>query len=340
MRALELEWNRVKKLPHNMRLESVYFGGGTPSLLNIFYLKEIVSWIKKEPFFDPRAEISIEANPEKLNLDKLHEFLKIGINRISIGVQSFNEKELKILSRQHDATLAMKSVEMSHKAGFESISIDLMYEIPDQSLKSWIKTVDTAMKLPITHLSLYNLVFEKQSVFYKKRESLKKKVPAEEIGRKMYDYAIDACEKNKLEQYEISAFAKPGFASKHNSGYWTARPFLGLGPAAFSYWEKRRYRNIANLIRYQKALNQGKSCIDFQEKLSNDDRKKELLAIALRLKKGLDLKSFEKKFGELSQETYKCLDRLKKIGWLEGEMNLKLSEEGFRFYDSVATELI
>lgn len=323
-----------------MQLVSVYFGGGTPSLLDLENFKRIFSWIKEKYSLSDSCEISIEANPEELEISTLKAYLKLGINRISLGVQSFCDSELNILKRGHSAKEAIDAVYTCKKAGFQSISIDLMYELPRQSLKSWEKSLQIAVKLPISHVSLYNLVFEKHTAFFKERKTLKALVPNDETGRQMYDLALEYFHLNGLEQYEISAFAKAGFHSKHNIGYWTGRPFLGLGPASFSYWKKKRYKNIANLIRYRKALENGHHAIDFQERLNIEDQKKELLTLSLRLKSGICLKEFEQNFGKLSKDTLQSIEKLQALGLLVHNEHLALSQEGLRFYDSVASELI
>src|SRR5690606_28580781 len=154
--------------------------------------------------------------------------------------------------------------------GINNITIDLMYDLPGQNLEQWQKTLNAATKLPITHLSLYNLTFEPHTVFYKFRETLQSKVPHPETSKEMYVNAINALEKCGLKQYEISAFAKSGYKSRHNSGYWKGHPFLGFGPSAFSYWDQKRFRNVANLSHYNRALNQNKDPVDFEELLSPD----------------------------------------------------------------------
>jgi oxygen-independent coproporphyrinogen-3 oxidase len=194
---------------------------------------------------------------------------------------------------------------------------------------------------PITHLSLYNLTIEPHTVFFKYREDIERKLPSHDVSQRMYEMAIEFIPQYGLNQYEISAFAKPGFHSRHNVGYWIARPFIGFGPSAFSYWEEKRFRNVANLNRYCRALEEGKSPIDFEEKLTKDAGQRELLVIQLRLLEGLDLIHFQKRHGELDEITQDDLKRLSQEGLIENHGKvIRLTKRGIFLYDTVASDLI
>ena len=196
-------------------------------------------------------------------------------------------------------------------------------------------------KLPITHLSLYNLTIEPNTLFFKYREKLQKEVADPEVCTQMYQAAVEKLHQIGLEQYEISAFARPGFYSRHNTGYWTGRPFLGFGPSAFSYWDGARFRNKANLQHYLSALKAGNSPIDFSETLETSKRQRELLAIALRLLQGVDLLSFEQQHGKLNADLYDTIEKLIQHDLLERNGHLlRLSKKGILFYDTIASELI
>lgn len=286
-------------------------------------------------------EITLEANPENITKDLMAQYLAAGINRVSIGVQTLDDGLLTTLGRTHSSQKAISAVEQTAAAGFKNISIDLMYDLPNQSLSVWEGTLDRVAHLPIDHLSLYNLTIEPHTVFFKHRDRIAKIMPSEEISLMMYETAIQKLNAMGLHQYEISAFAKPGFHSKHNTGYWTARPFLGFGPSAFSYWEGARFRNIPHLNRYHKKLEEGESPVDFSEKLDETAARRELLAVQIRLKEGVDLTDFQKKNGKMDSELVKTIADLETDGFItRQDTTIKLTHRGVLFYDTVATEIV
>ncbi|HXF29311.1 MAG TPA: radical SAM family heme chaperone HemW, partial [Chlamydiales bacterium] len=315
------------------QLVSIYFGGGTPSLFGQKRLAAILDAI--QPSKD--IEITIEANPENITDQLMHEFFAIGINRVSIGVQSFHDGELVQLGRVHGASKAEKAISTTRDAGFENISIDLMYELPNQTSKSWQKTLDVVERLPITHLSLYNLTIEPYTAFHRKEKELKAMMPDEETGAQMYADAISTLENFGLKQYEISAFCKNDLYSRHNIGYWIGREFLGLGPSAFSFFDGKRFQNVAHLIHYCDAIKEKRSPITFTDDVEPLSRKRELLALNLRLNQGVDLVLFE----PLEEETQQSIKRLISQELLSQENSrLLLTSRGRFFYDYIASEII
>lgn len=341
MNALEKEWLLRAPSLKGKFVESIYFGGGTPSLLGADYLRSILNWIQRDVGFPTQTEITLEANPEHLTLSLMHAYKQCGVNRVSIGIQTLSNPLLKLLERTHDAQQAIDAVLLTHASGFENITIDLMYDLPNQTLDHWQETLNQVCKLPIKHLSLYNLVIEPHTAFFKHRNKLQQSLPDPETSLQMYEMAQSIFTQNQLLQYEISAFAYSGFQSRHNKGYWTARPFLGLGPSAFSYWDGARFRNIANLNRYAQQLEQGLFPIDFEEKLERIASLRELLAIRIRLTEGINLSSFQKEHGPLDEETLKTLHHLTEKGYLQKDSDfIKLTKQGILFYDSIAVELI
>lgn len=337
MKALALEWQMLLPKLHNKKIESIYFGGGTPTLLGPDNIRTILSWIE----YPSTCEVTIEANPEEVTLSLMQELKQAGINRVSIGVQALDDVSLTMLGRTHNSQKAIQAIESTYQAGISNISIDLMYDLPGQTLESWTSTLAQVKSLPISHLSLYNLTIEPNTSFFKRKERLAPLLPTQEMSLKMLDIAVSSLESFGLQRYEISAFAKEKKQSHHNIGYWTARPFLGLGPSAFSYYEKTRYRNSAHLSRYSALLHAGKSPVDFSEQLAYPDDLHELLAVELRLIKGVELNNFEERHGKLPPSTQEKLQQLQKKGWLEmGKGVLRLTQEGLLFYDSVAVELV
>ncbi len=333
MDGLHSEWQLRAKLLKEKKIDSIYFGGGTPALMGAQNIEAILSWIH----YSDDCEITLEANPEEITLKQLQEYQAAGINRISLGVQSFNDKLLTFLGRHHNSKQALEAIYNTKEAGIDNITIDLMYEVPEQTVAMWKESLNQVSSLPITHLSLYNLTIEPNTPFYKKKEKLQSLVATEEETLAMYHAAQEHFEKIGLEQYEISAFARPGFRSRHNVGYWTARPFLGFGPSAFSYWNKQRFRNIANLNRYCNKVAEGKLAVDYEESLDHDARARELLAVELRLFDGVDLKKIE----PLSKETQSSIAKLIQLKLLERtSKKLRLTEKGVPLYDSVAAEII
>lgn len=335
--GFSLEWSCFKPLLDNREVVSIYFGGGTPSLFGPKRLAQVLSWI-------PRAqdcEITLEANPNELTGDLLKAYRDIGVNRLSIGIQSLDDSLLQILTREHNSNKAMDAVRAASQAGFDNITIDLMYDVPNQSLATWRETLDKATSLPITHLSLYNLTIEPHTQFFKKQDQLLSKIPNEEVSLAMYQEAVQHLEKSGLAQYEVSAFARNGFESRHNSGYWTGRSFYGFGPSAFSYWEGRRFQNIANQKRYLEALRAYKSPVDFEEALDANDRRRELFVIQMRLVQGVNMDQFTNQHGQLEPHTLKSLTMLRENGHIHDDNAfVRLTDRGRVCYDAIATELI
>lgn len=329
LKSLFLEWEQNRHLIQEKKIVSVYFGGGTPFLIGPKAIQEILSWIQPPS----SAEITLEANPEDVTLDAMKAFALAGINRVSLGVQSLDNSLLKILGRHHSAQQASSAILATAEAGISNISIDLMYEIPTQTLATWKNTLSGLSALPITHLSLYNLTIEPQTVFYKKRAALTPLLPSSEESLTMLQQATQSFEALGLKRYEISAFAKDGFIAQHNTGYWLGRPFLGLGPSAFSFFDGKRYRNVSDLKKYSEALSQGNSPVDFTEQLSSLASLHERLAVQLRILSGIDTREFP-----VDETLYQKLEHK---GWLRRKGPVaQLTEQGLLFYDSVAEEII
>ena len=225
-----------------------------------------------------------------------------------------------------------------YKCGIENISIDLMYDIIGQDISSFQKTLDEVSFLDTSHISLYNLTFEKGTVFYRNRKKLEKDVPKETLSLELLNLATTTFEKLGFKRYEISAFAKKGFESFHNLGYWQGRDFLGFGPSAFSYFGEKRFQNVCNLQKYIEALDSKKTVVDFEEKLKYPQNINELLAIHLRIVNGVDILEFEKKIGSIPTKTLKILKNSEFIAF--DKNHIRLNEKGLLFYDTLASELI
>lgn len=341
--ALEKEWELRAESLEGARIVSIYFGGGTPSLLLPSELRRILDGVYSHPHVtvDPKVEVTLEANPETVTLPRFQQFVAAGVNRVSVGVQVLDDHLLRRIGRQHSAERALAALNQLYEAGVSNVSVDLMYDLPGQTVEVWQRTLQGVLEAPITHLSLYNLVIEPRSVFFAQRSRIEMQMPGEEDSALMLQAAVEVLPAKGFHRYEVSAFARPGFESVHNVGYWTARSFLGLGPSAFSYWEGKRFRNVESLGRYCQALDEGLSPVDFWDELEPAARLRELLCVALRLCRGVNLKDFCKEQGKVDFLCIQTLEDLARDGLLskEGE-TWRLSEQGLRFYDSVASCLI
>ncbi len=332
--GLAIEWETKLPLLKDKEIVSIYFGGGTPTLFAPEGILAILQKIRQSGLkLSPLCEITIEANPEEGSQKLFESLLNLGIHRLSLGVQSLDDRSLQTLERIHTSQKAKNAIFMASQAGFKNISIDLMYDLPSQTEGSWLYTLSQLKELQVEHLSLYNLTIEPHTSFYKKRSQLA--LPNPETSLHFLEKAIERIEDIGLKRYEISAFAKPGFESKHNLGYWTGRPFLGFGPSACSFWEGKRFRNTANLQRYTRALIQGTSFLDLEEKLPFPQNVKELLAIQLRILEGVEIDP------TWPDEIFVSIEKLKKQNLLIAtESKIQLSKKGLLFHDTVAELLI
>jgi oxygen-independent coproporphyrinogen III oxidase len=319
---------------------SIYFGGGTPFLLYPRRLEKVLDALFQITPLN-NIEITLEANPESVTKEVLLEYSRLGINRLSYGVQSFNIDELLLLGRRHTPDDAVNAIYSAIDVGISNISLDLMYEIPHHTHEAWVYSLDRACSLPITHLSLYNFMIEEPSAFFRKKDLLESSMPSPEVSEQMYMSLLEKTSAQKFFQYEISAFAKKGFSSKHNVGYWKGREFLGLGPSAFSFYEGKRFSNVANLHSYCTQLTKETFPLDFIDSVTPQERQKELLAVGLRMNEGVFLPAFQQKWGYFDESLLSTIAWLKKIHLLEEmESHLKLTTAGLLVYDRIASEII
>lgn len=343
LEAIKREWAQKRPLLEGKQIVSLYLGGGTPSRLSVEQLGEILQlvWGDSSVHVAPDCEVTLEVNPEDASPLAIRGWKGLGVNRVSMGVQSLDPEQLQLLGRQHDAMTPVRALTHLAESGIANLSIDLMYDLPQQTQKSWHTTLQRLGELPITHLSLYNLTLEPHTLFFKKKAQLLPQIPSPEVSLILLQEALTHLEGLGLHRYEISAFAKPGYESHHNSGYWTGRPFLGFGPSAFSYWEGRRFQNICHLNRYATLLEQGASAVDFEEKLSLEGQIAERLAIHLRLMRGVNMDQFCQEVGKFSERLQQSVGELVRDGLLLQEgSHLRLSERGTLLYDIVGATLV
>nr|WP_185154329.1 radical SAM family heme chaperone HemW [Fulvivirga sp. M361] len=286
-KAIEKELNIQQHYLGSEIINTIYFGGGTPSLLTSTQLKGLTTQIFKLHTVSEQAEITLEANPDDLPEKNLQVFKKQGINRLSIGIQSFDQEILTMLNRAHNAQQAETCISAARQMNF-NVSIDLIYGIPGRSDAQWKKDLEKALFHMPEHISAYSLTIEPKTVFGRRLAKNNFPTPDEDLGARQFELMLEMLEKEGYEQYEISNFCKPGHRSRHNSAYWKQEKYLGVGPSAHSYNGESRQFNIASNGRYLKAINQGQVPFEI-EVLERADKINEYLLTTLRTSWGADL---------------------------------------------------
>ena len=292
----------------NNSIKTIYFGGGTPSILKKEDFSEIFDTINKIYKVEMNSEITFEANPDDLTPDFFKSIESLPFNRISIGIQSFKDDDLKRINRRHTAAEAIKAVQYAKSAGFNNISIDLIYGLPFQTLDEWTNQLDVAFSLGIQHISAYGLTYEEGTVLWKQRENGELIPVDDETMNEMYLQLIEKTKANGFEAYEISNFALPHFRSRHNTSYWKQESYIGVGPSAHSFDLKSRQWNMASITGYIKAISENISFFE-REELSLFDRYNDFILVSLRTSDGLDLSFLEQEFG--SELLNYCIKNLK-----------------------------
>jgi oxygen-independent coproporphyrinogen-3 oxidase len=296
---------RGQKMPA-VQLESIYLGGGTPSLLNGRQLKSILQTVTNEFALLPGAEVSLEANPATLDEVKLAELEEAGINRISLGVQSFFDDELTLLGRIHNSRAVMETIEMLHSRSWENFNLDLIYGLPGQSVDKWIQSLKQAVDCNPSHLSIYLLQLEEETLMGKDVADGRLKMLDEDDEWYMFDQAMEYLEGKDFEHYEISNFCRPGYECRHNLRYWQAEEYLGMGAGAVSFINGSRYINEPQLKNYVDSLLVGKPWpVQELEDMSGRELMIDALILGLRLCAGIDLEQFKQRFGVDITSEYK-----------------------------------
>ncbi len=320
---------------------SIYFGGGTPSLMEPEYLKEIISFIKENYSITDDAEITMETNPGTVNKSKLENFRKIGINRISIGIQSFNNDELKFLTRIHDKETAVKTVLDAHEIGFDNINIDLIFNLPKQTKEKWKYNLQVAVGLPVKHISAYSLILERGTILNKMVLDGKVTIQDDDYDAELYEMTIDFLTGHGFHQYEVSNFTKHGYECRHNNAYWRYRDYLSFGPSAHSFVDGRRWWNFSSLKRYISEIERNKSSIAGFETINEGASLNEYVMLALR-SKGLDLNEFKSIFGEAwLMQKEDLLNEIEehKLAVKSGGI-LQLTKSGYAVCDEILSSLL
>jgi oxygen-independent coproporphyrinogen-3 oxidase len=319
--AIADEVSLRKSLISKETIESVYFGGGTPSLMKGHHLQKIMDALFTHFSFADKAEITLEANPDDISQEQLQSFKRNGINRLSMGVQTFNDKELQYLNRTHDAEKALRSIEMCRNAGFDNLTIDLIYGLPNSTPESWNKNLEITRNLDIPHISCYALTVEPNTAFEYFIRKGKLKPPAEELFLDQFESLIDFANANSYEHYEISNFCKNKLYAQHNTAYWFGKPYLGLGPSAHSYNGTSRIWNIAHLKKYIEGIKSEKPVFE-KETLTENQRYNEFIMTHLRTQWGVRFS--ELKFGFSKTQANYFFSKLKK--YKDSDL-MKISDE-------------
>jgi oxygen-independent coproporphyrinogen III oxidase len=338
--AIRRELSLRKYFIDSEEINTIYFGGGTPSLLDANEIGDIINDINRHFTVKSDAEITLEGNPDDLAEIKLNELRASGINRLSIGVQSFDDTTLELLNRAHNSGTAIQSITFAQKSGFDNLNIDLIFGIrPDYLpvLKSDLAIVES---LGVQHISTYCLTIEEGTVFGSWSKKGKFQIVPEDDSAIQYEYVMDELTRMGYDHYEISNFALPGFESKHNSGYWINEKYLGIGPAAHSYNGVNRFYNISNNSLYIKSLSENKipETVDY---LSNNDRINEYIMTSIRTKWGCDLNLLNRKFGfNVSADMLSYIENLSNKGYMiKNDHFIQLTKKGKLIADKIASDM-
>jgi oxygen-independent coproporphyrinogen III oxidase len=325
--------------------ETVFLGGGTPSLLSVDDLGLILEKVSRSFQIEADAEITVETNPGTVNRQKLEAFRKLGINRLSIGIQSFHEDDLRFLTRIHSSDQAKQCVHDAHEAGFENISVDLMFSLPNQTKERWLANLDQAMELNPTHISCYSLIVEPNTPLSNMVENRQISLLSTDDDAVLYETTIRFLTERGFEQYEVSNFAKPGLKSRHNSNYWNHSNYLGFGPSAHSFWSEKpgdcvRWWNVSSIVGYLDKLDQGVLPVAGHEHLTTAQLVEEEIFLGLR-SEGIDIAGFRRRYGRDLMTEHRS-----KVGNLiESEMaivqdgKLRLTSKGYLVCDEICASL-
>ncbi len=320
--------------------DSVFFGGGTPSLLDKDDFTSIFDTLYNNYDISVNTEITIEANPGTLTKEKLEQFKQLPINRISFGVQSFIDEELNFLTRIHSSNEAINSIRAAQDAGFENINLDLIFALPGQTMESWKFNLERAVKLNTQHISAYSLIFEKGTALYSMMEKGSVSRADLDLEQEMYEYTMEYLTAKGYEQYEISNYAKPGKECRHNLKYWTLEEYISFGPSASSYIGDKRWTNVKNIGKYIDLIEEGKDAYDFIETIDKDTSITEHIMLGLR-SRGIVFADFKDKHNIDFLNTYSSrVELLIEKGFaVKDNTKLSLTRKGYAVCDEIVASL-
>ncbi len=340
--AIKKEINHYHYIYSEDRIySSVYFGGGTPSLMEPKNIEEIINFLRTSFLISDNVEITLETNPGTVDKSKLKEFLSLGINRLSVGVQSFDNDELKFLTRTHDRNTAIKTIEDAHTIGFENISLDLIFNLPKQTKEKWLNNLNIAVDLPITHVSAYSLIIERGTSLNKMVLDGKVRIQDGDYDAELYKTTLDFFEEKNFAQYEVSNFAKQNFECRHNNAYWHYKDYLGFGTSSHSFIDYKRWWNYSNIRLYIDKTNENGHATAGSEWLDSNQRFSEFVMLSLR-SSGIDIPSFKEKFGDkwlIDKSDY--LNELKDEDYIIfNDNSLKLTNKGYAVCDEILSNIL
>ncbi|MFS9335281.1 radical SAM family heme chaperone HemW [Streptococcus peroris] len=323
------------------KLRTLYIGGGTPTALSAPQLETLLDGLTKNLDLSVLEELTIEANPGDLDADKIAVLKNSAVNRVSLGVQTFDDKMLKKIGRSHLEKDIYENIDRLKLAGFDNISIDLIYALPGQTMDQVKDNVEKAITLDIPHMSLYSLILENHTVFMNRMRRGKLPLPKEELEAEMFEYIIEELERSGFEHYEISNFSKPGFESRHNLMYWDNAEYYGIGAGASGYVNGVRYKNHGPIRHYLSAVEAGNARVT-EEHLSQREQMEEEMFLGLRKKSGVSITRFEEKFGTSFEDLYGQVVRNlchQDLLQVEGQQ-IRMTKKGLFLGDTVAEQFI
>lgn len=324
---------------------TIYLGGGTPSQLTIQQLRQIFEALYIYNKVEKDTEVTIEVNPDDITEEFAKALTTLPVNRISMGIQTFDDQRLRFLRRRHNSDQAVNAVKTLRHAGFQNISIDLMYGFPDETLDEWMSDLSQAIALNVEHISTYCLMIEEDTPLYQQFQQGHIVEPNEELERQMYEVLIDQLQAAGYEHYEISNFARTGYRSRHNSSYWTGIPYIGIGAAAHSYDLMSRSWNVADIHQYIEGMERGERVYE-EEVLDDDTRYNDTITVALRTKEGINLSQLTKEYHDyLIKNARRYIDdgllELKDVGDSSSQTpHLRLTRRGLFVSDMVMSDLM
>lgn len=325
---------------YNLIYKTVFIGGGTPTVINCSLMGSIME--KIAPCIKAGAEVTMESNPGTVTFESLKYYRSLGINRLSIGLQAWQEELLRGLGRIHSLEDFLYAYNSARKSGFDNINADLMFAIPDQTLSMWEETLKKVVSLGVDHISCYSLILEEGTKLYKMHKEGRVQLPDEDMDREMYKTAVDMLDSYGYSQYEISNFSRKNMECRHNLIYWRNEEYLGVGAGSHSKLDGIRFWNYKDIDRYSSMINKGELPVEGQEKISLDEDMWETIFLALRLNEGLDLKDFERIYGVNFLSRYgNTLSKLTAQGLVLTEAGrLKLTDRGRDLSNSVFIEFM
>ncbi len=331
---------QAQKFSAGRMIETIYFGGGTPSFMSVEYIDTILNFVQNKFKVSEDAEITLETNPGTVSKTKLSEFKSIGINRLSVGVQSFDPDELKFLTRIHDPKTAILTIESGSEAGFENINLDLIFNLPGQSKERWKFNLETAASLPVKHISAYSLILERGTILNKMVLDGKVQMQDSDFDADLYEFTIDFLQKKEFNQYEVSNFAKEGFECLHNKIYWDYKEYLGFGTSAHSFIENKRWWNYSALNFYISSVLERNEAASGSELLDKKLMEEEYVMLALR-SGGLKLNELNNRFGNAWYKRNELLlENYISSGFFQQKDNfLKFTKKGYTICDEILSNL-